>query len=78
LGTVARLSAAPDLPPARERPATAPAAINKKPLLFDSSSSCFMAKEAKVLYDESDDESEMEYVHDSDNDKYDNENDDDD
>jgi hypothetical protein len=51
-------------------------AINKKPSLFDSSSSCFMAKEAKVLYDESDDESEMEYAHDSDNDN-DNENDDD-
>jgi hypothetical protein len=49
-------------------------AINKKPSLFGSSSSCFMAKETKVLYDESDDESEMEYVHDSDND---NENNDD-
>jgi hypothetical protein len=49
-------------------------AINKKPSLFDSSSSCFIAKEAKVLYDESDDESEMEYAHDSDND---NNNDDD-
>ena len=35
-----------------------------------------MAKETKVLYDESDDESEMEYAHDSDNDN-DNENDDD-
>jgi hypothetical protein len=49
-------------------------AINKKPSLFGSSSSCFMAKEAKVLYDESDDESEMEYVHDSNNDN-DNDND---
>jgi hypothetical protein len=43
-------------------------AINKKPSLFGSSSSCFMTKETKVLYDESDDKSEMEYVHDSDND----------
>jgi hypothetical protein len=55
-------------------------AINKNPSLFGSSYSCFMAKETKVLYDESDNESEMEYIHDSDNDNdndNDNQNDDD-
>jgi hypothetical protein len=42
-------------------------AITKRPSLFDSSSSCFMAKETKVHDDDSSD-SEVEYAHYSDND----------
>ena len=41
-------------------------AINKKPSLFSSSPSCFMAKETKVKYDDSDDDSDIELVHDDD------------
>jgi hypothetical protein len=47
--------------------AMASIAINKKSSLFSSSPSCFMAKETKVHYDDSDDDSEMEYAHDVDN-----------
>jgi hypothetical protein len=47
--------------------ALASIAINKRSSLFDSSSSCFMAKDTKVHDDDSSD-SEVEYAHDSDND----------
>ena len=47
--------------------ALASIAINKKPSLFSTSHSCFMAKETKVQYDDNDDDSEMEYANDDDN-----------
>jgi hypothetical protein len=53
-------------------------ALSKKPSLFDTSPSCFMAKGAtKVQYDENNDDSEVEFVDDENDNENENESDND-
>jgi hypothetical protein len=52
-----------------EKKALASIAINNKPSLFDTSSTCLMAKPTKVKYDESDDDYESDDCRNDDDDE---------